>query len=1199
MTITGAPQRLIPRWVPPGTVPAEQAEHATLTRQIPVRLAARIRLLSRRSATGWEAALVAAHTAVLSALSGERALVSGYLPPAAAPDTEPRPRAFALHDETWRELLAASEQAAARPADGAFETVLDLGHIDGPCAEPAPDTVLTTTLRYGPEGPAVLLRHRTDVLDAEAADRIAGYYVTALERMADGPDAASRAHGLLSDAEFQYQIHDLAGAERPIPDRRFHELFEEQVALGPTRTAAVQAGESLTYAELNARANRIAHALLARNVAAEAVVAVVTERTLDWLAAVIGVFKAGAAYLPIEPHAPADRMARTLERSGCAIVLTEPGGPGHLEQAAAPGLELLTVADACAEDRGDDNPGVPVAAGQLAYLYFTSGSTGEPKGAMCEHAGFVNHLYAKIEDQGIGEGQVVAQTAPQSFDISLWQLVAALVVGGRTLIIEQDTILDVDRYLDAVEHGGVCVLQAVPSYLEVVLARLETSPRQLPALRCVSVTGEALKKELTVRWFARFPDIALMNAYGLTETCDDTNHEVMTSVPVWDSVPLGPPVRNVSVYVVDDELRPVPLGAPGEIVFSGVCVGRGYVNDPERTAQAFGEDPHRPGHRLYRSGDFGRRLPGGSLEYLGRRDAQIKIRGFRIEIGEIENQLLKLPGVRDGAVVVVESPDRGRHLVGFQTGSDESADTLRERLARALPAYMVPGRIERLDVLPLTPNGKTDKRALVALASELAEREAARQHEAPRTDAERRLAEAWEAVLGLPAGQVGRDDNFYEKGGTSLSAVRLVLRMGRAFSLGDVIAHPTLHELAGLLPPADGPAPGRADGSAPRRGAAPGAAPTEPGAGPDAASGINSPRSEVVDEEAAIAVRDKEVGLTAARVEPFDVTRIGDRPAVLELGSTPADPAAWAAEHRARLRATVTEHGAVLVRGLALRDADTVSRFGRAYLDRIMTEREGFAPRQVLADGVHSSSEWPADQPMCMHHELSYAREVPGTLLFAALKAPASGGVTAVADAHDVLDALPAHLVDRFEREGWSLVRNYRATLGVTLADAFGTEDRAAVEEYCDARGITYAWQADGALRTTQRAAAVRRHPVTGRRGWVNQIAFLNEWTLDPVIREYLTFEFGDDGLPFNSLYGDGAPLDEDTVLTINSAYEKHTLREPWRDGDLLIVDNLRMAHSREPYRGDREIAVVLGDPVLGDPVLGDPVVGLPGSAAT
>ncbi|MFJ9887205.1 TauD/TfdA family dioxygenase [Streptomyces sp. NPDC091287] len=313
----------------------------------------------------------------------------------------------------------------------------------------------------------------------------------------------------------------------------------------------------------------------------------------------------------------------------------------------------------------------------------------------------------------------------------------------------------------------------------------------------------------------------------------------------------------------------------------------------------------------------------------------------------------------------------------------------------------------------------------------------------------------------------------------------------------------------------------------------------------------------------------------------FDVVRADGRPAVLELpGDAGSDPVAWATAHRDALRATVAEHGAVLVRGLGLGDAGTVGRVGRELLGTVMTEREGFATRQVLADGVYSSSEWPVDQPMCMHHELSYAREVPGTLLFACLTAPDSGGVTGVSDSHDVLAALPAELVARFETEGWLLDRNYTDTVGVGLTASFGTEDRAGIEAYCAARGIECTWQSNGDLHTRQRSAAVLNHPVTGRRGWFNQIAFLNEWTLDPMIREYLKFEFGDDGLPFNSRFGGGAALDEDVVLTINAVYEKHTLREPWRAGDLLIVDNLRMAHSREAYEGEREIAVVLGDPV-------------------
>ncbi|MFF8500068.1 TauD/TfdA family dioxygenase [Streptomyces anulatus] len=317
------------------------------------------------------------------------------------------------------------------------------------------------------------------------------------------------------------------------------------------------------------------------------------------------------------------------------------------------------------------------------------------------------------------------------------------------------------------------------------------------------------------------------------------------------------------------------------------------------------------------------------------------------------------------------------------------------------------------------------------------------------------------------------------------------------------------------------------------------------------------------------------------QAEPFEVARTDGRPAVLTLdGPAPADPVAWAAGNRDAVRAAVAEHGALLVRGLDLRDAQSVGRVSRELVDHVMTEREGFATREVWADGVYSSSEWPADQPMCMHHELSYARQVPATLLFACLAAPESGGATGVADSHEVLEALPPTLVDRFEREGWLLDRNYTDTVGVGLAESFGDGTRAGVEAYCATRGIELTWQANGDLRSGQKAPAVLRHPVSGRRGWFNQIAFLNEWTLDPVIREYLKFEFGDDGLPFNTRYGSGAPLDEDTVTTINAVYDKHTLREPWREGDLMIVDNFRMAHSREAYEGTRRIAVVLGDPV-------------------
>ncbi|MEV0966950.1 non-ribosomal peptide synthetase, partial [Streptomyces sp. NPDC049910] len=632
-----------------------------------------------------------------------------------------------------------------------------------------------------------------DVLDGEAAGRFVGYHLAALGEMVAGLDGGLGS--VVSEGEVAFQVEGLAGRRRELPGLRVHELFEERVRAHPDAVAVVDGGRVWTYGELNGRANRLARALRVRGVEGEGVVGVVLGRNAHWLASVLAVFKAGGVYLPIEPGFPAGRIAAVLSRAGCRVVLSEAGSTGSLDQALAAagggvgaaggagggagGVVRVLVEEAYAEGHGSGDLGVPVGAGQLAYIYFTSGSTGEPKGAMCEHAGLVNHLLAKIDDLGIVEGSAVAQVAPQCFDISLWQLLAGLLVGGRTVLVEQDAVLDVSRFVDTVVGAGVDVVQVVPSYLEAVVSALEHAPRGLGRVRCVSVTGEALKRELVERWFAVQPGIPLVNAYGLTETCDDTNHEVITGVV--ERVLVGRPVANVHVYVVDEGLRPVPLGAPGEIVFSGVCVGRGYVNDPERTAAVFVPDPLRPGERLYRSGDRGRWDVSGRLEFLGRRDAQVKIRGFRIEIGEVENALLGVVGVRDGAVVPVAGP-AGKRLVAFYTAPAElGSGVLAQGLGRVLPSYMVPSVFHWRPELPLTANGKVDKKALTALAGtlETTAPTGGGGRQAPVTAAEQRLAAAWAAVLGVPPEQIGRNDHFFDRGGTSLSAVKLAIALDR------------------------------------------------------------------------------------------------------------------------------------------------------------------------------------------------------------------------------------------------------------------------------------------------------------------------------------------------------------------------------------------------------------------------------------
>ncbi|MDF3299266.1 non-ribosomal peptide synthetase [Streptomyces tropicalis] len=805
--LTAGGATAVPRWTREAA-----AGEAAYEAVVPEDVVAALHELAGSLGVPVTAVLLAAHARVLAALSGEQDVVTGYVPD---PAQAPLPCRMTVSPGAWRRLvLSAHEAEAGVLAHRRFPVEhlrRELG-LDGPSHEvvfgPAgwtgdlpEDVVLGVGCR--PEGATFVLRlrYRTEVLDAGGAVRIAGYHVAALRAMAAGADAGHALQSLLSPEEVRHQLESLTGRRRELPEVRVHTLFEQRVRAHPEAVAAVHGEDTWTYAELNARANRLARALLARGVGREDVVAVVTERNLDWLAAVLAVFKAGGVYLPIEPHFPAGRIAATLSRSGCRLAVTEPGSTATLDEALAglPGVAVLPVGTAYAEQDADGDPGVAVAPDQLAYIYFTSGSTGEPKGAMCEHAGMLNHLHAKIDDLGIGPGAVVAQTAPQCFDISLWQLLAALLVDGRTLLVGQDVITDVERFVDTLVQGRVGVVQVVPSYLEVVVSYLERHPRELPDLACVSVTGEALKRELVQRWFAVQPGIRLVNAYGLTETSDDTNHEVMESVP--ERVLLGRPIANVGVHVVDEHLNLVPLGAPGLIAFSGVCVGRGYVNDPERTREAYLDDPFRPGGRLYLGGDWGRWHPDGKLEFLGRRDNQVKIRGFRIEIGEIENTLLRVPGVRDGAVVVAELAGRSSHLIAHYTGRRQETEVLREALGAALPAYMVPSAFHWRESLPLTANGKVDRKALTALAVRTAPeaKGAGAADDSPRTPTERKLAAAWAELLGLPPHRIRRQDHFFDSGGTSLTAVRLTIALDRAVSLKDITRHPVLADLAVLL----------------------------------------------------------------------------------------------------------------------------------------------------------------------------------------------------------------------------------------------------------------------------------------------------------------------------------------------------------------------------------------------------------------
>ncbi|GGN43632.1 amino acid adenylation protein [Streptomyces fuscichromogenes] len=551
-------------------------------------------------------------------------------------------------------------------------------------------------------------------------------------------------------------------------------------------------GTHWTYAELDAAADRVARALLAAGLRPEGVVAVISQRTLAWLAAILGIFKAGGAYLPIDPAYPDERIADLLRRGGCQLALVEDEvSVRPIENAAVHVLPLVPTAGAEARPSR-----VPDRA--LAYVFFTSRSTGAPTGAACEHAGMLNHLLAKVDAFGIGPDTVVAQTASQCFDISLWQALAPLIVGGSTVIIDPETMLDVPALFELLAAENVGVLQVVPSYLDVMVTRLERGDRAPGSLRMLGVTGEAVSRRLLTRWFEQCPAVPVVNAYGATGASDDTTHEVIRSMTDGDQVTVGVPIANAVVDVIGADGLPVEDDAVGEITFSGVCVGRGYINDPERTADAFGADPVRPGLRRYRTGDYGHWLSDGRLRFVGRRDEQMEIGGVRVEVAEVEAQLLRVPGVRSACVIVM--PDgASKRLVGFYTAA-ATIPTVFDLLAELLPLQLVPRTLRWLPELPLTENGKVDRRGLADLETNSASGNAAMP---PRTTTERRIATAWAEVLGRPLDEIGRNDNFFAHGGDSLAGVRLVVQLGGLVSLVDLMANPVLADLAAAADGAD------------------------------------------------------------------------------------------------------------------------------------------------------------------------------------------------------------------------------------------------------------------------------------------------------------------------------------------------------------------------------------------------------------
>ncbi|WP_460021908.1 amino acid adenylation domain-containing protein, partial [Methylobacterium phyllosphaerae] len=606
--------------------------------------------------------------------------------------------------------------------------------------------------------------------------------------------------GLLSDRERHQILEEWNATAQALPEgMTLPGLFEAQVARTPEAVALVFEDQALTCGELDARANRLAHHLIARGVGPESIVAVALPRSLELVVGLLGILKAGAAYLPLDTDYPAERLAFMVEDARPVCVVSTGAVAGRLPEAPVLLLDEPGTQEALAREPAyapsDRDRTRPLAPEHPAYVIYTSGSTGRPKGVVVAHSAIVNRLDWMQAAYGLDASDRVLQKTPVSFDVSVWEFFWPLIEGARLVIARPEGHKDPDYLAALIEARQITTIHFVPSMLQVFVQGAAAA--RCRSLRRVICSGEALPQELATELRAIL-DVPLHNLYGPTEAAVDVTFWQCRPDETSATVPIGRPIWNTRLYVLDEGLSPRPIGAPGELYIAGSGLARGYLNRPGLSAERFVADPHgAPGSRMYRTGDLARWRADGVLEFLGRADHQVKIRGFRIEPGEIEAVLARHPDVAQVAVVAREDGPGDRRLVAYvvgRTGGAVDGSALRRHAGEHLPDYMVPSAVVVLEALPLTPNGKLDRRALPAPDGEAY---TSGTYEAPRGHVEEVLARIWSEVLRVE--RVGRHDNFFELGGHSLLAVRVLERMRREGLHGDVgmlFTTPSLSALA-------------------------------------------------------------------------------------------------------------------------------------------------------------------------------------------------------------------------------------------------------------------------------------------------------------------------------------------------------------------------------------------------------------------
>ena len=648
--------------------------------------------------------------------------------------------------------------------------------------------------------------YAANVYDFESVVHWADAYIALLDGALAHPQTALDELPLLPPAERHQVLYGWNATEAPFPaELCIQELFEAQVARTPEAIAVVFEGVELSYAELNARTNRLAHQLIGLGVKPDARVAIALERSPEMVVALLAVLKAGGAYVPLDPAYPAERLGFMIEDSAPHALLTQQAvlpALGRLPD-TLPILELDAPSPpwAALPATNPDPASRGLSSRNLAYIIYTSGSTGTPKGVMVEHQAVVNRMLWMQQAYRLQPHEAVLQKTPFSFDVSVWEFFWPLLHGARLVVARPYGHMDPAYLSDLIIRNAVTTAHFVPSMLQAFLEHPHA--RDCTSLTRVICSGETLQSIQAERFYTVLPQTALYNLYGPTEaTVDVTAYACSpTERLTGSSVPIGRPISNTKLYVLDQHRQPVPVGVTGELFIGGLQLARGYLNRPELTAERFLPDPFAAeiGHanaRMYKTGDLGRWLSNGSIEFLGRNDNQVKIRGFRIELGEIEARLLDHPGLREAVVLAREDARGDKRLVAYVTSdADVSAQDLRAHLARSLPDYMVPAAYVRLEAMPLTPNGKLDRRALPAPEDDAFGKRA---YEEPQGPIETAIAAIWAELLHIE--RVGRYDNFFELSGHSLLALQLASRirsrLGTEVALAEVFAQPTLEAFA-------------------------------------------------------------------------------------------------------------------------------------------------------------------------------------------------------------------------------------------------------------------------------------------------------------------------------------------------------------------------------------------------------------------